>query len=1678
MPSLVSQVSRTPTTLDNNDKHSVDDDLTTGTLSDHSTAMSTAVSVAVSEEPRPELPVFYTESFRALLIDSLLLVQGIGRSTSIEASGGQRSNSRDEWKCVSGAEAPSQPAVVAGSDTPPYPSGFARPNRFETPQGSLNTILQTLERARQLIRAENASEKYIPGTPAATFEILDPTPILQSWRVRDRLKTAAVALILCLNVGVDPPDVIKPTPCARIECWIDPFSMSPQKALDSIGKALQLQYERWQPRARYRVLTDPIVDEVKKLCLGLRRTAKDERVLFHFNGHGVPKPTANGEIWVFNKNYTQYIPLSLYDLQSWLGAPAVYVFDCPAAGLAISAFLQFAEQREREEPFHQQQEQAHLTNSSNGGAAASAVNPSTTATGRSSRSRNAGDVGLTGDSTERAANVSNCTWSYRDSFLLGACQAHETLPTSPDMPADLFTSCLTTPIKVALRWHVARSVCRNITLEMIDRIPGRLNDRKTMLGELNWIFTAVTDTIAWNTFPRATFKRLYRQDLLVASLFRNFLLADRLMRQMNCTPVSYPPLPPTHQHPLWQAWDHAVEMCFARLPEYLRQSELDLMSNAVATASSPRGPCLALGSRAAGTTNMATTTATAAGATTAGVMSSLANLVQEPAALPAVGNHLMRPEPASNLQILHHLNGDEAPPGGTQERICRPPSPGPYPATEVRVKSKATSPRLGRSTEPTAAQSMPSAAGDQEVNPSASDSSCALLPSPFFENQMAAFEVWLDLPAHRRRPPEQLPIVLQVLLSQAHRLRALELLSRFLDTGPWAVDLALSVGIFPYVLRLLQSPAPELRAELVFIWAKILAVDQACTADLLKENGERYFLSYFASDDCPGVCAACAAFVLYMVLHTAADQFADANLLGIFLRRLEHPAEPVRRWTLLCLAAWLQAGHRMPSEGVVFTVLELLRTDSSPKVRAAAVQTLTVMMHLDCLTTEIAEAFQQSALNEVAAVVRKEIALVALPANAPARNVLANDPHPLVASLSRASWSSNEHCDTRALQTPAADELSQTTAVADIDLPTETMRTGSAPRTSHQHHDRSSAPGISTESLTAATAAAWEASVAAQTQTPALAQESTTFSSPSTILRRASTSLGNLLRHSWSHATMGLGFSPEHSMLQASSPNRPAGALEDADTGPQRDACFSASGLGRPQSHPNLFSMNSDDETGSSQVPVGGHLRPGECQSRDLFRYQKGEFSFSATRRRMHIRDYSYQEVLHSHTRQRWMGLEPSPPMLTPPGARLQGDSEETGRLKERWVTPLNGGDIWALSFHPSQALVLVGDAHGGITALDIMSGSVAWRFGLPRSTGGITALQVVNAHTTWPLLLVATGDGTIRVYESQIQLLAAFAAISRPTNRYAFGGSSIAGRGRDNVVSHSGLADEVASLVVEPSACQHPLAGESTEEPSLNCEAERTTTGPSHHHWAAPDAADGKQHDHRAGGGHDASSLPDRSDQVGGSHLCSERRSFVCDWSPWHGWLLSGGLEQGTIRLFDAEREMCIWSCIASSYRVTAVAHLGPELFMVGCADGAVYGYDARTGAAEVELLEHTSPVLAIQGRSTSTFPVVVSAAAAGDVRIWSEHSPQQTICVVAHRRDLTATAAHRYQPWVATGSASRSIKLFGEQGQLLQLIRHHDGPDAARIGPVSCLKFDETSRLLAAGDMDSVVTLYEDGS
>ena len=122
----------------------------------------------------------------------------------------------------------------------------------------------------------------------------------------------------------------------------------PRVALKLICAELQKQYKIWQPSISYSNCLDPCREDVGKVCISLRESAKEERVLFHYNGHGVPKPTVNGEIWVFNKEFTQSLPLSLYEVQTWMGTPSFYVWDCSNAGIIIQNFLQFEQDRENE----------------------------------------------------------------------------------------------------------------------------------------------------------------------------------------------------------------------------------------------------------------------------------------------------------------------------------------------------------------------------------------------------------------------------------------------------------------------------------------------------------------------------------------------------------------------------------------------------------------------------------------------------------------------------------------------------------------------------------------------------------------------------------------------------------------------------------------------------------------------------------------------------------------------------------------------------------------------------------------------------------------------------------------------------------------------------------------------------------------------------------------------------------------------------------------------------------------------------------------------------------------------------------------------------------------------------------------------------------------------------------
>ncbi|CAN1303359.1 Regulatory-associated protein of TOR 1 [Linum perenne] len=1260
---------------------------------------------------------------------------------------------------------------------------------------------------------------------------------VSKWRPKDRMKTGYVALVLCLNISVDPPDVIKISPCARMECWIDPFSMQPTKALETIGKTLSLQYERWQPRARYKVQLDPSLEDVKKLCNTCRRYAKSERVLFHYNGHGVPKPTPSAEIWVYNKSYTQYIPLTISDLDSWLKTPSIYVFDCSAAGIIVNAFVELLD-----------------------------------------------------------LNTSASSGSTRDCILLAACEAHETLPQSPEFPADVFTACLTTPIKMALRWFCTRSLlCDSLDYSLIDKIPGRQNDRKTLLGELNWIFTAVTDTIAWNVLPHDLFQRLFRQDLLVASLFRNFLLAERIMRSANCSPVSHPMLPPTHQHHMWDAWDMAAEICLSQLP----------------------------------------------------------SLVEDP-----------------NAEFQ---------------------------------------------------------------------------PSTFFTEQLMAFEVWLDHGSEEKKPPEQLPIVLQVLLSQCHRFKALVLLGRFLDMGPWAVDLALSVGIFPYVLKLLQTTTPELRHILVFIWTKILALDKSCQVDLVKDGGHTYFIRFLDSLEAYPEQRAMAAFVLAVIVdghRRGQEACIEAGLIDVCLKHLQGStpndgqSEPLfLQWVSLCLGKLWEdfteaqiMGLQADAPGIYAPLL----SETQPEVRASAIFALGTLLDIggdssqdgvgvddECDVEKVGAENSivgsiLSAVSDGSPLVREEVAV----------------------ALGRFAFGHKQHLKSIA----ASYWKAQCNSVLNMS-PTLV-------------HVKGAGGGYNTST----------------NQYMSHARIVASQIGPLTRVGSDSASVVREGRVSTSSPLSGTGIMHGSPLSDDSSQHSDSGILNDVisngvvhQSGPKpldtavysecvlamltlaRDPLPRIASLGR-----KVLSIigieqvvaKPGNSTGSSGHPVeSATLSPapnfaGLARSSSWLDMNAGHLPLT-------FRTPPVSPPRNSYLR-RVCSLDLGPHLMNSPSglAAPLMDSSGASGFSEHSLLPQSTIYNWSAA-HFSKSLLTATDDTEEIVirreerekfALEHIAKSVGklnnqiagWDTKFEAGT------RATLLHPFSPIVVAADDNERIRVWNYEE------AALLNGFNNHDF---------PDKAISKLCLVNELDDSLLLVASCDGNIRI-----------------------WKDY-CVRGKQ------------KIVTAFSSIQGHKPAARSTNAVFDWQQQSGHLYASG-EESTVMLWDLEKEQLVNSIPSSSdCRVSSLSasevHGGQ--FAAGFIDGSVRLYDVRTPETPVcTMRPHTQKVERVMGIGFQPGldpGKIVSASQAGDIQFLDiRNQTDAYLTINAHRGSLTALAVHRHAPIIASGSAKQIIKVFSLEGVQIGTIRYYSTFMAQKIGPVGCLNFHPYQPLLASGAADAYVSIWAD--
>ncbi|XP_012089724.1 regulatory-associated protein of TOR 1 [Jatropha curcas] len=1282
----------------------------------------------------------------------------------------------------------------------------------------------------------DAFEASVPTGPS-------DSGLVSKWRPKDRMKTGYVALVLCLNISVDPPDVIKISPCARMECWIDPFSMAPPKALETIGKTLSMQYERWQPKARYKVQLDPTVDEVKKLCNTCRRYAKSERVLFHYNGHGVPKPTANGEIWLFNKSYTQYIPLPISDLDSWLKTPSIYVFDCSAAGMIVNAFLELHDW-----------------------------------------------------------NSTSSTGSVKDCILLAACEAHETLPQSAEFPADVFTSCLTTPIKMALRWFCKRSLLHeSLDYSLIDKIPGRQNDRKTLLGELNWIFTAVTDTIAWNVLPHDLFQRLFRQDLLVASLFRNFLLAERIMRSANCSPISHPMLPPTHQHHMWDAWDMAAEICLFQLP----------------------------------------------------------SLVEDP-----------------NAEFQ---------------------------------------------------------------------------PSPFFTEQLMAFEVWLDHGSEDKKPPEQLPIVLQVLLSQCHRFKALVLLGRFLDMGSWAVDLALSVGIFPYVLKLLQTTTPELRQILVFIWTKILALDKSCQVDLVKDGGHTYFIRFLDSMEAYPEQRAMAAFVLAVIVdghRRGQEACIEAGLVHVCLKHLrgsipnDGQTEPLfLQWLCLCLGKlWedFTEAQMIGLQADAPAICAPLVSEPQPEVRASAVFALGTLLDVGGNACRDGVAVDDECDDDEKC--RAEISIV--------RSLLSvvSDGSPLVraevaVALARFAFGHKQHLKSIAASywKPQSNSLlSSLPSLAHI------KGSGSGYANLNQYMSHTNILSSQIGPLTRV-----------GNDNQSLVRDGRV--STSSPLTTSGIMHGSPLSDDSSqHSDSGINDIVSNGVVHHSRPK----PLDNA----MYSQCVLAMCTLAKDPSPRIASLGQRvlSIIGIEQVvtkPVnstGGSGRPGEpttsspttslaglARSSSWFDMNAGHLPLTFRTPPVSPPRPSYLTGMR-----RVCSLEFRPHLMTFPDSGLAdpllGSAGPSGG-SERSLLPQSTIYNWSCG-HFSKPLLTTADdidemlvkreerekfalehiakcQHSSISRLNNQIAGWDTKF----ETGTKAALLQPFS----PIVIAADENERIRIWNYED------AALLNGFDNHDF---------PEKGISRLCLVNELDDSLLLVASC----------DGNIRIWKDYTIKG--------------KQ------------KLVTGFSSIQGHKPGVRSLNAVVDWQQQSGYLYASG-EISSIMLWDLDKEQLLHSIPSSSdCSVSALSasqvHVGQ--FAAGFIDGSVRLYDVRAPEMLVcTKRPHTrvEKVVGIGFQPGLDPGKFVSASQAGDIEFLDIRNPRDTYLTInAHRGSLTALAVHRHAPIIASGSAKQIIKVFSLEGEVLGTIRYYSTFMAQKIGPVSCLTFHPYNVLLAAGAADACVSIYTD--
>lgn len=157
-----------------------------------------------------------------------------------------------------------------------------------------------------------------------------------------------------------------------------------------------------------------------------------------------------------------------------------------------------------------------------------------------------------------------------DTFAFFSDSDGECIPRSSGLPTDLFTSCLTTPARMALLWHSRHYFCfKNGPLTPLNTSFQEETecDFTKIYQNINTLLRHIVEAMAFKVMDHDTFNKLFRKDRVVAQIAINFVLAQRIFSFFEKKPTSYPEIPDMTKNSLWNSFDMRMDAELFSVPK-------------------------------------------------------------------------------------------------------------------------------------------------------------------------------------------------------------------------------------------------------------------------------------------------------------------------------------------------------------------------------------------------------------------------------------------------------------------------------------------------------------------------------------------------------------------------------------------------------------------------------------------------------------------------------------------------------------------------------------------------------------------------------------------------------------------------------------------------------------------------------------------------------------------------------------------------------------------------------------------------------------------------------------------------------------------------------------------------------------------------------------------------------